>query len=255
MRAPLLVILMLGSFAAGVTAPTPWQRMVVSGKGATFDTPVPHSLSYFTRDPFLRDDGYDFCGACTPKNKAAAHAQHKFKTELKKVGDLGGYAIYDLFYFFDDHITTGQVDWKSILVSVSPGHFREIYHLQPPAAQIGPSSVMTAGTENILATRDLIPGTGNQYDEAYWSFGPNGPVRIDIESISEVLTSVLPAGFGVWKGGGLDMKTLTFRNWVWKPDDANCCPTGGAVTIRFQVDHAQLLVTEKNYDPNSKPPE
>ena len=250
-----LILLLLGPFAAAAAQPTPWQRMLVSGKEASFDTPGAYSLSYFTRDPFLRDDGYDFCGACTPQDKAAARTQHKFKTELKKVGDLGGYAIYDVSYFFDDHVSTGQVDWKSVLVAVSPGRYREIYHLQPPAAQITPSFLMKAGAEEILATRNLIPGTGNQYDEAYWWFGPDGPVRIDIESISEALSTILPAGYGVWKGGGLDMKTLTFRSAVWKPSDANCCPTGGAVTLRFRLDRGRLVVIEKNYDSKAKAPE
>ena len=255
MRLQLRIILSLASIAAVLTPPAPWQRMVVSGKGVTFDTPVAHSLSYFTRNPFLRDDGDDFCGACTPQEIAAARSQHKFKTELKKVGDLGGYAIYDLFYFFDDHIGTGQVDWKSILVSVSPGQYREIYHLQPPSAQITPSHLLKAGTEEILATRNLIPGTGNQYDEAYWWFGPDGPERIDIESIADVLAAVLPTGFGVWKGGGLDIKTLTFRNWVWKPGDANCCPTGGAVTLRFRLDRGRLVAIQERYEATAKPPE
>ncbi len=255
MRAHFLIVLLLGSLVPGVTAQAPWQRMVGSGKGISFDTPVAHSLSYFIGDPFLRDDGYDFCGACTPQDKATAHSKHKFRTELKKVGELGGYPIYDLFYFFDDHIGTGEIDWKSILVSVSPGQFHEIYHLQPPSAQITPSFLLKAGGEEILATRNLIPGTGNQYDEAYWWFGAAGPVRIDIESISDVLSSILPAGFGVWKGGALDMGTLTFRSSVWRTGDANCCPTGGAVTLQFRLDGGRLVVTKKNYDATAKPPE
>lgn len=255
MRLLFVTVLLLGSFATAATAPTPWQRMVVSGKSSSFDAPVVHPLSYFTSDPFLRDDGDDFCGACSPQDKAAAHAQHKSKTEVKKVGDLGGYAIYDVLYSFDDHIGTGEIDWKSILVSVSPGQFREIYHLQPPSAQITPSFLLKARTKELLGTRDLVPGTGNQYDEAYWWFGPDGPVRIDIESISDVLRSTLPAGFGVWKGGGLDMKTLTFQNSVWRSGDANCCPTGGAVTLRFRLDRGRFVVIEKDYDSTTKPPE
>lgn len=255
MLAHFLIVLLLGSVAAAAIGPTPWQRMLVSGKGASFDTPGVHSLSYFTHDPFLLDDGDDFCGACTPQDKAAAGTQHKFKTELKKVGVLNGYGIYDVLYSFDDHINAGEIDWKSIVVSVSPGHFREIYHLQPPSAQIAPSFLLKVGTEEILTTRSLIPGTGNHYDEAYWWFGPDGPVRIDIESIPDVLPSLLPAGYEVRKGAGLNMKTLTFQRSVWKPGDANCCPTGGAVTLRFQLDRGRLVVIGKNYDPTAKPPE
>src|SRR5207249_10579041 len=46
-----------------------WQRTVFSGKGQFTDVPTPHPLSYFTADPFLRDDGGDFCEVCTPPDK------------------------------------------------------------------------------------------------------------------------------------------------------------------------------------------
>jgi hypothetical protein len=85
-----------------------WQRHVFTPKGDSFDTPAPHSLAYFTRDPFLRDDGDDFCTSCTPADKATVHTRHRFRTELKKIGDLHRFAIYDLFYRFDDHVDSGR---------------------------------------------------------------------------------------------------------------------------------------------------
>ena len=243
--ARVLVITLLGVSAAGAA----WQRHVLSGKGGFFDTPAPHPISWFTQDPFLRDDGDDFCTDCTPRGKGLVHREHKFKTQLLKVGDLRGLAIYDLFYYFDDHIESKQIDWKSILVSVSPAQFREIYHLQPVEALIEPAYFLKAGADELLATRDAIPGTGNNYYEDYWWFGPDGPVRIDIESISEVVKSLLPAGYGVWKGGGLDMKALSYRSPVWRSGDANCCPTGGTVDLKLRIDRGQLSVTARNYDP------
>jgi hypothetical protein len=238
---------------ASTPANPAWQRHVVSGKGDSFDTPAPHSLAYFTKDPFLRDDGMDFCDDCTPKGKATVHTRHKFKTELRKVGDLQGFAIYDLFYYFDDHIATGQIDWKSILVQSSAGAYREIYHLQPTNALISPSFFVRAGPDEILVTYDLIPGTGSQIYEDYFWFGPDGPVRINTGPISEALKSILPEGLGVWKGGGLDMKSLKYHMPVWKEGDANCCPTGGMVDISFRLEAGRLLITRKHFDPLAKP--
>ncbi len=230
-----------------------WQRHVLSGKGEFRDSPAPEPLAYFTRDPFMRDDGDQFCTACTPQDKATLHAQHKFKTELTKVGDLRGFAIYDLFYFFDDDIATRQIDWKSILVKVAPGRFREIYHLQPTQAIVRPSFLLKVGDRQILATRDQIPGTGNNFYEDYFWFDRDGPVRIDIDVIPKVLKAILPAGSGVWKGGGLHMKTLTYRMPVWKENDGNCCPTGGRVELKFRLDDGRLVVTGKHFDPHAKP--
>jgi len=112
---------------------------------------------------------------------------------------------------------------------------------------------MRAGADQILATRMLIPGTGNNYYEDYFWFSPGGPVRIDIETITAALKSILPAGSGVWKGGGLDMRSLSYHNSVWKDRDANCCPSGGAVDIRFRIDDGRVIVTSKHFDPLAKP--
>lgn len=230
-----------------------WQRHIQSFKGDSFDTPQPHPLAYFTRDPFLRDDADEFCITCTPRDKASVHLRHKFKTEMRQIATLQGFAIYDLLYRFDNHVDTKEIDWKSIVVEVSPGLFREIYHLQPTAALIEPSFVVKAGSEEILGTHDLIPGTGNNFYEDYFWFSSAGAARIDIETIGEAMKSVLPKGYGVWKGGGLDMAALSYHNSVWKEGDANCCPSGGAVDVRFRLDGSRVIVTSKNFDPSAKP--
>ena len=228
-----------------------WQRHLQSGKGDSFDSPRSHSLAYYIRDPFLRDDADEFCGDCTPNGKARVHVRHTFKTQAKKVGTLQGYAIYDVFYRFDSHADTGEIDWKSILVEASPGEFREIYHLQPIAGQIQPSFILKIGLETILATRTLIPGTGNNYYEDYFWFSPSGPARIDIETVTREVQSVLPAGFGVRKGGGLDMAALSYHMPVWKETDANCCPTGGSVDVKFRLNGNRIVVTSKRFGPSS----
>jgi hypothetical protein len=229
-----------------------WQRHIQSGKGDSFDSPQPHPLSYFVRDPFLRDDGDEFCADCTPRGKATVHGSHTFKTERRKVGTLFGFLIYDVFYYFDGHVQTGEIDWKSILVEVSPGQFREIYHLQPTAAHVEPSFIMKVGSEEILVTRDLIPGTGNNYYEDYFQFSPSGSARIDTEVVTKAVRSVLPTGYGVWKGGGLNMADLRYHMPVWKDGDANCCPTGGSVDVRFHLDGNRIIVNSKLFDPSTE---
>jgi hypothetical protein len=139
--------LILLAFIATSVPASLWQRHVVSGKGESFDTTQPHPLAYFIADPFLRDDGDQFCSDCTPRGKAAEHLQRRFATELKQVGSLQGFAIYDLFYRFEDHVNTGEIDWKSILVEVAPGQFREIYHLQPTAAKVEPAFLVKPETK------------------------------------------------------------------------------------------------------------
>jgi len=157
-----------------------------------------------------------------------------------------------LFYFFDDDIVTRQIDWKSILVKVAPGGFREIYHLQPTQAIIGPSFLLKVGGHEIPATHDQIPGTMNNYYEDYFWFDRDGPARIDIDIIPKILKAILPAGSSVWKGGGLDIQTLTYRMPVWEEGNGNCCPAGGMVEIKFRLDDGRLVVTDKHFNPHAK---
>jgi hypothetical protein len=158
-----------------------------------------------------------------------------------------------VFYFFDDNIDTKKIGWKSILVRVSPGQFREIYHLQPTGAMIEPAFILKAGTNEILGTRDRIPGTGNYYYEDYFWFSSAGAVRLNLEAIGEATKSVLPSGSGIWKGGGLDMRSLLYRTCVWNKGDANCCPSGGEVVVRFRLEAGRVIVTSKHFDTEAKP--
>lgn len=229
-----------------------WQRHVRCGKGNSFDTPRPQSLAYFIDDPFLGDDGDQFCSVCTPKGKSSVHLQYKFTTETHNVGALHGFEIDDVYYRFDEHAGTSTIEWKSILVKVGPDRFRERYHLQHTEAKIAPSYLLKAGGEQILATRDVIPGTGNYYYEDYFWFSAAGPKRIDIEKIAKVVEAILPSGHGVWKGGGLNMAALTYHSPVWKSGDANCCPSGGTVFVRVSLDGNRSLVASKSYNPAGK---
>ncbi len=250
------LVLFLSSHAAEPTTPPAntktaraWQREV-PGLKREFDVSSPHPLNYFTDDPFLRDDGSDFCTDCTARGKSQVHQQHRFKTELSKVGETHQFAVYNLFYYFDQDIEAGKIDWKSILVRVPSGQFYEIYHLQAIGIEIGPAYFMDAGGIKILATSDLMGGTGFYSYESYWWFDKDGPVRINTdEAVSAALADILPAGSEIETGGGLDMENLTFKSAVWKTGDAHCCPTGGGVEIKFKLDKGLLAAIEKRFFP------
>jgi len=61
------VALALCSLLQSLSGPS-WQRVVISGKGQRTDFAKPHSLNYFTGDPFQRDDGGDSCLTCNPSD-------------------------------------------------------------------------------------------------------------------------------------------------------------------------------------------
>lgn len=106
MKLILLTIAVILPLTAG------WERKVLTAKGDRIDTPQHHPLSYFTRYPLLRDED-GFCFVCSPGKRLLLARQKKVRTEVRVIGVIRGFSIYDVLYFFDGEKRPG---WKSILV-------------------------------------------------------------------------------------------------------------------------------------------
>jgi hypothetical protein len=85
-----------------IPAAAEWQRHVLTPKGERLDSPPPHPLSYFTQYPSLRDEDHDFCYLCSAEKSLAAAKQRKDQAEVKLVGRVREFEVYDVFYFFDE---------------------------------------------------------------------------------------------------------------------------------------------------------
>src|SRR5207249_928577 len=109
-------------------------------KGEEDDIPQPHSLSYFTRYPSLRDEDGDFCYLCSAEKRLELAKQQVERAEVRRVGIIRGYVIYVLYYFG----RAQEPDWESILVRTQPGQYREIWHYQRNEGGIWPSFLVKA---------------------------------------------------------------------------------------------------------------
>lgn len=60
------------------------------------------------------------------------------------------------------------------------------------------------------------------------------------------LADLLPDGLAIWKGVAIDYETLSGRSALWRPEDANCCPTGGTLefSLRFNDDRTAFAVRD-----------
>jgi hypothetical protein len=144
-KTALLLILLASPAAAG------WQRRVSTPKGSRFDVPQPHALSYFTRYPALRDESGDLvCNSCSPEKRLTLAKEVKCRTEVRLVGTVRGFTIYDVLYFFGDDKAP---DWKSILIRTRSGLYREIWHYQRTEGDIWPSFLVN-GPPRLGATGD-----------------------------------------------------------------------------------------------------
>jgi len=233
-----------------------WQRVVFTGKGETKDVPSPHSLSYFTANPFLRDDGDEFCRICTPEGKAISDNGYSIRGAVKPVAVVAGYPILDVLYYVStpDTQNNTQVSWKSILVQVGPDLYREIFHLQTsgPAPSIQPSRIVQSGNEPVLMTMDRDGGNGGGCWEGYWWFDRSGPHSLDFSRLQTAIKDRLPEN-ARFNGScsNLDLSAQQVKSAVQK-SDARChaCDWVGEVTAAFRLDGPTVEPVSVNFKPD-----
>ena len=102
-----------------------WNRYAQNGKGEAVSVAEPHPLAYFTHDAVARGDyGELGCDSCSADQKAEMLAEGR--AEVSKVGKVGGYTIWDVFYLYTD------AKWgkgHSILVQTGDDQYREIFYI------------------------------------------------------------------------------------------------------------------------------
>lgn len=252
----LLFLTALSSIATGQ-----WQRLVFSGKGGSdvLDVPVEHPLSYFTANPFLRDDGDDLCVLCPREGKAESAQHYTIRTEVKPVGVLAGYRILDVLYYVGSREMNADltdVKWKSILVQVGPDRFKEIFHLSAfyTTVSIAPSRIIQSGNERILATMDSDGGNGGGCWEGYWWFDKAGPRPLDFTGLSKAIGESVPKHTSYQIScSHLDLETQEVKAAVQKiPATCHACDWIGEFTARFRLEGANAVPVDIQYKPSDK---
>lgn len=231
-----------------------WQRILYSGKGESRDTQSAHPLAYFTANPFLRDDGADFCDDCrTAKSKTESAKSYTVSTEMHDVGTLSGFRIVDILYQFIDHRRPelGKMGWKSILVQKGPDKYVEIYHLQASytTARLTPSRLVHVGDEIVLMTQDSDGGNGGGCWEAYWWFTRSGPHAVDFSPLIQEITKHVPRGATFWTTcWALHLEKQEVHSYV-QDANAKCraCDFVGEVTAHFRLNGAVAESTDVDF--------
>jgi hypothetical protein len=245
--------------ALSVSASAQWRRVVLGGKGISDDISAVHPLTYFTSNPFLRDDGMDLCISCTAVGKAKSALRFDIRTELKPVGSLAGYQIFDVLYYISPkgEESSDQVKWKSIVVQVAPNRYREIFHLQNffSSTSINASRIVVSGTERVLASVDSDGGNAGGCYEAYWWLDASGPHALDFSRLVAAVQRGVPedTAFSL-TCSSLDLTSQQVRSAVQKKN-ARChaCDYVGFVTATFQLKGAVLLPTTVEFKPDVRP--
>lgn len=240
-----------------------WQRIVTSGKGEWKDVPVPHSLSYFTANPFLRDDAGDFCIVCnTAQGRADSARKYIAESNVLPVGTLAGFKIFDVLYRVgprkDGKPTV--VNWKSILIQTGHDQYREIFHAQEYYCNcpLSPSEIVQVGNEQMLVTKDSDGGNGGGYIEAYWSFDRSGPHEINFSPILAAIIKYAAKRFGPAKNfqigyWGTYPKQNEVKAWLQKaPAQCRACGALGTAVVGFRLVGAVAEPASFSFEPDQK---
>jgi hypothetical protein len=183
-------------------------------------------------------------------------------SEVKSVGPSGGYGVigagllvFDLFYK-----SGGATTGKSILIQTAADQFFEIWRYSgdtfvPP---ITPSKIVDVAGTPVLATRQLLSGTGGFCDEAYWvidsSVFSSGPHELDFSKVRDAIAKALPSKT-YFRGDceELNVEAQYIRAYV-KEIDATCnaCGVVGVVYAHFHLDGYLPVLTDVKYVPNQQ---
>jgi hypothetical protein len=230
-----------------------WRRIVISAKGEFTDASAPHPLRYFTADPFLRDDGGDFCERCTPPDKE----RYVITSDVRPLGTLAGFPLFEILYTMShrDKSQPDEVDWKFILVQTGTNSYREIFHLQrgwPGPGTLTSAAIVKVGDENVLATHDSDNGNGGGCVEGYWWFDSSGPHQLDFSKLRDAIKSHVPPGATfVTTCWAMDLEEEKIDTRVQK-SHARChaCDMLGGVTARFRLRGAVAEPVSVEFSPD-----
>jgi hypothetical protein len=175
---------------------------------------------------------------------------HPYEPGSQAVADIGkwhGYTVYDVKNIDARH--------RSIVLADETGNHRILYTQRCWSTRSKNSTpeLVTVQGHTLLAYRAPRGGTGNFHIEYYFIFNPETrlPVPLSLDPIETKLKEILPENRAVWKGGGFDIATLSYKHSVWQKGDGNCCPSAGQVNMQLEIRDKALVVVESNYDPEA----
>ena len=165
--------------------------------------------------------------------------------------------VYDLFLKLRS-TRYGIYDKIKLIVVAFGDEYCPVYlHLFLKSAYPGPndSFVVKMGELEIVASEMVESGTGVFVSAVYFLIEGAGIRKLHTKpGFKQAFSGLVPDGCGIWKGGGFDIRTLTYRKPVWCDGDANCCPSGGRVEIDFRIDDDQLVPIRNVYFPPGERP-
>jgi hypothetical protein len=245
------------------------QRTVSTAKGSTFDTPVPHPLSWWTNDPLRLDASGDLMiGASATDGKIVTAEDYRVSQEVIALGTVAGLRIVQLVTTIipgarivaSGWASAGEpaTQWKSLLVQDGTGdRYIEIYELQAESGlyqSLKPAAIYGDGPDSILGTYDPDSGNGGGCDDGYWWFDKAGVHAVDFSPLNQAISRAIPPNStytsNCW---ALHPEKGELQSWVQRTD-AECHACGGLGTVyaQYKIQRGVAIPVSVRFEPENQ---
>lgn len=249
--------------------PAQVQRTISTAKGTSSDIPVPHPLSWWTRDPLRLDASGDLMiGKPASDGKVVTARDYRINQKVTNLGMIAGLRVIQVLNSIEPGpriISSGwasagapSIQWKSLLVQDRiAGRYIEIYELQAESGIYQPMKsavIYGVGQGSILRTFDPDTGNGGGCAEGYWWFDSAGAHPVDFSPLMQAVTRVLPRN-----------STYTSRCWALHPEkaelqspvqksDAEChaCANLGTIFAKYKIQGGAAIPITVHFEPDNQ---
>jgi len=227
-----------------------WEISIEDGKG---DTPRKYTYKPFSNiDKEYAQKIKEICYwnivDDDKNNEISKEAQAQYTEKFLKIRNIGTWGKWNVI-----DVSNAAISHKGILLQDKNKKYYILYLQFDETISVDylPSIENVHGRKVLIADVEL-PGTAHLHTENYFVLDSLGnPAKIDVSAIQKAINKAVPPGWGVWKSG-VDIRDPVYRSPVWRTNDANCCPTGGEITIHFSLVGSALQVNRVHYDKHRK---
>jgi hypothetical protein len=230
------------------------------------DIPIPHPLTWWTRNPLrLDEDGSLHLGKSPDDGHIITRRDYRVEQKVTTLGVISGHKIIEvlltihagphLVFFGSPESDLPPTQWKSLLVKVGAGdRYAEIYRLQSQYGLYVPmtsAAIYGVGQDAILGTDDQASGNGGRCTDGYWWFDATGPHPVDFSPLYHAIAGALPPNSTYMpRCYAIRAEKFELESWVQRRD-ATChaCDGLGEINATYQIKQGSVVPTSVHFKP------
>jgi hypothetical protein len=245
------------------------QRMLVTAKATTRDTPNPHPLTWWTQNPLRLDENRSLLvGIKAADGHIISARDYHFEQKVTTLGTISGHRLVEVITTIHDLPSLAKLpdnessqpsedapptQWKSLLVEADASdRYVEIYRLQAEYGTYLPMTsaiILGTGEDAILRTFDPANGNGGHCSEGYWWFDKSGAHDVDFSPLDRAIAGAQPPATTAWPHcWALASNNYEVRVGVQRTD-AKChgCDWLGEIVATYQIKQGQATPTSIHF--------